>query len=73
MADGGNGEGDVCVKQTFGNETFYAKDFLQIEKGSMYKYYRYYIDEQDRLCILNYEKDVTIEIIASDVDKLTYD
>lgn len=64
---------DVYVKQTFGNKTFYAKDFLQIEKGSMYRYYRYYIDEQDRLCILNYEKDVTIEIIASDVDKLTYD
>ena len=64
---------DVYVKQTFGNKTFYAKDFLQIEKGSMYRYYRYYIDEQDRLCILNYEKDVTIEIVASDVDKLTYD
>ncbi len=64
---------DVYVKQTFGNKTFYAKDFLQIEKGSMYRYYRYYIDEQDRLCILNYENDVTIEIIASDADKLTYD
>ncbi len=64
---------DVYVKQTFGNKTFYAKDFLKIEKGSMYRYYRYYIDEQDRLCLLNYENDVTIEIIASDVDKLTYD
>ena len=64
---------DVYVKQTFGNKTFYAKDFLQIEKGSMYRYYRYYIDEQDRLCILNYENDVTIDIIASDADKLTYD
>lgn len=64
---------DVYVKQTFGNKTFYAKDFLQIEKGSMYRYYRYYIDEQDRLCILNYENDVTIEVVASDVDKLTYD
>lgn len=64
---------DVYVKQTFGNKTFYAKDFLQIEKGSMYRYYRYYIDEQDRLCILNYENDVTIEVVASGVDRLTYD
>ena len=52
---------DVYVKQTFGNKTFYAKDFLKIEKGSMYRYYRYYIDEQDRLCILNYELKTTLE------------
>lgn len=66
-------EDDVYVKQTFGNKTFYAKDFLKIEKGSMYRYYRYYIDENDRLCILNYENNVTIDIIADQTDKLTYD
>lgn len=73
MKDFENYKDDVYVKQTFGNKTFYAKDFLKIEKGSMYRYYRYYIDENDRLCILNYENNITIDIIADHTDKLTYD
>ena len=38
----------------------------------MYRYYGYYIDENDTFCIINYENDITIEKIVQYTKKLVY-
>ena len=38
----------------------------------MYRYYIYYIDENDTFCILNYENNITVEKIVDYTKKLVY-
>ncbi|MBR3673443.1 MAG: hypothetical protein IKN65_04000 [Clostridia bacterium] len=52
--------------------TIYAKNFTTIKYGSMYRYYIYYIDENDTFCILNYENNITVEKIVDYTKKLVY-
>ena len=72
MSDFQDNIDDIYIKHQFGDKIIYAKDFSKIEKGSMYRYYIYYIDENDTLCVLNYENNITIEEVAQYTDKLVY-
>ena len=72
MSDFQANKDDIYIKHQFDDKIIYAKDFLKIEKGSMYRYYGYYIDENDTFCIINYENDITIEKIVQYTKKLVY-
>ena len=73
-----NNKEDVYLKCEFisilgnGTKQIYAKNLCRL-KGSMYKYMAYYISDDDRLCIIDYEDDITVDIIADYTKKLTYD
>ena len=67
---------DVYVKCEFssisgnGKKQIYAKNLYTLD-GSMYRGMAYYISDEDRLSIIDYNNDITIDIIADQTKKLT--